>query len=177
MSRVGKKPIKLPAGAQASVADGVLRVKGPKGELRFDLHADVEAKVDGGELTFAPRNDLQKTRAIWGTTRARAANMVEGVTTGYSRTLELVGVGYKAQMRGSDLALSLGFSHEVVVAAPDGIRIETPKPTEIRLSGVDKEALGQIAAEIRSLRPPEPYKGKGVKHQGERVRRKEGKKK
>lgn len=177
MSRVGKKEIKLPAGAQAQIVGRQIRVKGAKGELSFDLHDAIDANLTGNVLTFAPRNETAAARAAWGTSRARVANMVEGVTNGYSRTLELVGVGYKAVMKGQDLTLSLGYSHEIVVPARNGIKIEAVKPTEIRLSGIDKEALGQIAAEIRSLRPPEPYKGKGVKHQGERIRRKEGKKK
>jgi large subunit ribosomal protein L6 len=177
MSRVGKKPITVPAGAQLTVDGTVVKAKGPKGELQFALHELVEVTLEGGALTVSPKNDTQLARALWGTTRAQIANMVQGVTTGFERTLELVGVGYRAEMQGSDLKMSLGYSHPVIVKAPKGVTISVTKPTEIKLAGSDKQVLGQVASELRAWRPPEPYKGKGVRYQGETVRRKEGKKK
>lgn len=177
MSRVGKKPISIPAGAQLTVDGGVVKAKGPKGELAFALHELVDVAIDGGALTVSPKNETQLARALWGTTRAQIANMVQGVTTGFERTLELVGVGYRAEMQGPDLKMSLGYSHPVIVKAPKGVTISVTKPTEIKLAGSDKQVLGQVASELRAWRPPEPYKGKGVRYQGETVRRKEGKKK
>lgn len=177
MSRVGKKPITVPAGAQLTVDGSVVKAKGPKGELQFALHELVEVTLEGGALTVSPKNDSQLARALWGTTRAQIANMVQGVTTGFERTLELVGVGYRAEMQGPDLKMALGYSHPVIVKAPKGVTISVTKPTEIKLAGSDKQVLGQVASELRAWRPPEPYKGKGVRYQGETVRRKEGKKK
>jgi large subunit ribosomal protein L6 len=176
MSRIGKKPVVL-AGATVSVDGPVVKAKGPKGELTFVKHELVDVSVDGGAATIAPANDSKQARALWGMTRSMVANMVEGVTKGYERKLELVGVGYRAALRGTDLELSLGYSHPVIYKAPQGVSFAVAKPTEITLSGADKQQLGQVAAEIRGWRPPEPYKGKGVRYAGETVRRKEGKKK
>lgn len=203
MSRIGKLAIAIPAGATVSVSGQTIKAKGPKGELELVLPEVITPKFENNELTVTPRADLMKAandeieavkakgkrpptlaesldqdaRTQWGTARARAFNLVEGVTTGYSKTLELVGVGYRAQMQGNDLKLALGFSHDVIFKAPKGITIASSKPTEIVISGADKQAVGQVAAEIKKFRPPEPYKGKGIRLQGEYVRRKEGKKK
>lgn len=176
MSRIGKKPVPL-NGATVTIEGQTLKAKGPKGELSFQVHELVSVSVDGGEVVVAPANESKLARSLWGMTRSMIANMVEGVTKGFERTLELVGVGYRAAMKGTDLELSLGYSHPVVYAAPKGVSFAVAKPTEIKLSGSDKQQLGQVAAEIRAWRPPEPYKGKGVRYAGETVRRKEGKKK
>jgi large subunit ribosomal protein L6 len=178
MSRVGKKPIAAVKGVDIKVASGQVSVKGPKGELKMALSDEVAVKVENGEVTISARNpDERKSKAMWGTVRANIQNMITGVTTGFTKDLELVGVGYRAAMKGKDLELSLGYSHPVVYKAPAGITFASTKPTEIKISGADKQAVGQVAAEIRSWRPPEPYKGKGVRKVGEYVRRKEGKKK
>jgi large subunit ribosomal protein L6 len=178
MSRVGKKPIAAVKGVDIKVGGGVVTVKGPKGELKMALTDEVSVKVENGEVAIQARNpDERKSKAMWGTTRANINNMVVGVTTGFTKDLELVGVGYRAAMKGKDLELSLGYSHPVVYKAPAGITFASAKPTEIKISGADKQAVGQVAAELRSFRPPEPYKGKGVRKVGEFVRRKEGKKK
>jgi large subunit ribosomal protein L6 len=177
MSRIGKKPITVPQGAQMTLSGQDVKVKGPKGELSFKLIDEVLAKLEQNELTLSPRDDSQRARAMWGMARSIVANNVTGVTTGFEKNLELTGVGYRAQMKGSVLVLQLGYSHDVEYTPKPGVKIETPKPTEIKISGIDKQAVGQTAAEIRSYRPPEPYKGKGVKFAGEVVRRKEGKKK
>jgi large subunit ribosomal protein L6 len=176
VSRIGKKPVPL-AGATLSLEGRIVRAKGPKGELSFALHDLMNIEVGAAEATMVPANDSKQAKALWGMSRTMVANMVTGVTTGYTRTLELVGVGYRAAMDGSDLSLSLGYSHPVIYKAPEGVTFAVPKPTEITITGNDKQQLGQVAAEIRAWRPPEPYKGKGVRYQGERVRRKEGKKK
>jgi large subunit ribosomal protein L6 len=178
MSRVGKKPIAAVKGVDIKVGGGQVTVKGPKGELKMALSDEVSVKLDNGEVTVEPRNpDERRSRAMWGTTRANIQNMVVGVTKGFEKDLELVGVGYRAAMKGKDLELSLGYSHPVVYKAPAGITFASAKPTEIKISGADKQTVGQVAAELRSYRPPEPYKGKGVRKVGEYVRRKEGKKK
>ncbi|MBK8838941.1 MAG: 50S ribosomal protein L6 [Hyphomonadaceae bacterium] len=178
MSRVGKKPIEAVKGVDIKVASGQVTVKGPKGELKMALSDEVGVKVDNGEVTVTARNpDERKSKAMWGTVRANIQNMVTGVTTGFTKDLELVGVGYRAAMKGKDLELSLGYSHPIVYKAPAGITFTSAKPTEIKISGADKQMIGQVAAELRSYRPPEPYKGKGVRKVGEFVRRKEGKKK
>ena len=178
MSRVGKKIIPQVKGVDIKVADGHVTVKGPKGELKMPLSDEVSVKVENGELNIQPRNaDERRSKAMWGTTRANINNMVTGVTTGFEKNLELIGVGYRAALKGKDLELSLGYSHPVVYKAPAGITFASAKPTEIKISGADKQTVGQVAAEIRSFRPPEPYKGKGVRKVGEYVRRKEGKKK
>ena len=203
MSRIGKLPIEVPNGTTVTVDGNKVSAKGPKGELAFVVSELVTATLKDGELSIMPREDYvseandrikaneakgkkkmtfaealdPKVRTQWGTARANAANVVVGATTGFSKSLELVGVGYRAQMQGSDLKLSLGYSHDVIFKAPEGIKIETPKPTEVIVSGADKQAVGQAAAEIRQFRKPEPFKGKGVRYVGEYVRRKEGKKK
>lgn len=176
MSRIGKLPVEG-GKATLSLADGVLTAKGPKGELTLTVVDDVNAEVSGNSVTFTPKDESKRARAMWGTMRARAQNMVIGVTEGYEKELELVGVGYRAQMQGSDVKLSLGFSHDVIYKAPEGISLSSTKPTEVKIAGADKQAVGQVAAEIRKYRPPEPYKGKGIRYAGEQVRRKEGKKK
>lgn len=177
MSRVGKKPIPTPAGVTVAVKGQHVAVKGPKGELTFRAPDDIEVVHAGGEIMIKPRHETPRSRAMWGMARAILANNVKGVTQGFEQNMELVGVGYRAAMEGQKLKLQLGFSHDVFYEPPQGIKIETPKPTEIKISGVDKQVIGQVASEIRGYRPPEPYKGKGVKRAGEYVRRKEGKKK
>lgn len=176
MSRIGKLPVE---GGKATLSfdSGVLTAKGPKGELTLAVVDDVNVKFEDNSVTFTPKDESKRARAMWGTMRARAQNMVHGATEGYEKELELVGVGYRAQMQGKDVKLSLGFSHDVVYAAPEGITISSTKPTEVKIAGADKQAVGQVAAEIRKYRPPEPYKGKGIRYAGEQVRRKEGKKK
>lgn len=176
MSRIGKLPVEG-GKATLSLADRVLTAKGPKGELTLEIVDDVNVEIDGNSVTFTPKDESKRARAMWGTMRARAQNMVHGVTEGYEKELELVGVGYRAQLQGKDVKLSLGFSHDVIHKAPEGITFSSTKPTEVKISGVDKQAVGQVAAEIRKYRPPEPYKGKGIRYAGEQVRRKEGKKK
>ncbi len=177
MSRIGKKAVPIPAGVTVTLEGQKVAVKGPKGELAWTVVDDIEVTRGDDGLSFAPRNESQRARAMWGLSRTLVANMVQGVTEGYERTLELVGVGYRAAMKGRALAMQLGFSHDVEIAPPDGITFATPRQTEIRVSGVDKQLVGETAARIRKIRPPEPYKGKGVRYAGEKVRRKEGKKK
>jgi large subunit ribosomal protein L6 len=178
MSRVGKKTIEAVKGVDIKVVGGEVTVKGPKGELKMILSDEVSVKVDNGEVNIEARNPSErKSKAMWGTARANINNMVVGVTTGFTKDLELQGVGYRAAMKGKDLELSLGYSHPIVYKAPAGITFVSAKPTEIKISGPDKQVVGQVAAELRSYRPPEPYKGKGVRKVGEYVRRKEGKKK
>ncbi|MFC0633057.1 50S ribosomal protein L6 [Brevundimonas balnearis] len=177
MSRIGKKTISIPKGVTVTLNGQTVSVKGPKGERTWTVADEIEVKQDGDELSLTPRSDTQRARAMWGLSRTLVANMVTGVTEGFERSLELVGVGYRAAMKGKDLSLQLGFSHDVDIKAPEGITFAVPKQTEIKIQGNDKQAVGQIAAVIRKLRPPEPYKGKGVRYAGESVRRKEGKKK
>jgi large subunit ribosomal protein L6 len=177
MSRIGKKAIPVPAGVTLTLEGQTVTVKGPKGELTWTVVDDIEVTKSDDGLSFAPRNDTTRARAMWGLSRTLVANMVQGVTQGYERTLELVGVGYRAQMKGQALSMQLGFSHEVDIPAPDGISFATPRQTAIVISGIDKQLVGETAARIRKIRPPEPYKGKGVRYAGEKVRRKEGKKK
>jgi large subunit ribosomal protein L6 len=177
MSRIGKKPVAMPSGVTANVSGQTISVKGPKGTLQVVLHDDVAVKMEGGGVRIDPRNDSKRARAMWGTTRSLLANVVDGVTKGFERRLEITGVGYRAAVQGKNLQLSLGYSHEISYPIPDGIAIATPKPTEIVVTGIDKQKVGQVAAEIRDYRPPEPYKGKGVKYAGEYIFRKEGKKK
>jgi large subunit ribosomal protein L6 len=177
MSRVGKKPVAIPAGVTASVEGQVVKVKGPKGALSLVLHDDVEAKVDKSEVKVDPRGDSKRARAMWGTYRSLLANVMEGVTKGFERRLEITGVGYRAAVQGKNLQVQLGYSHDIVYPIPEGITIATPRPTEIVVSGIDGQKVGHVAAEIRAFRKPEPYKGKGVKYAGEFVFRKEGKKK
>jgi large subunit ribosomal protein L6 len=176
MSRIGKQPVAI--GAASVTLDGtVVTAKGPRGSLSFNVHELVSVTIDGSNVVVSPVNDSKQSRSLWGMTRTMIANMIEGVTKGFERTLELVGVGYRAAMKGNDLELSLGYSHPIVYAAPAGVVFSVAKPTEIKIAGNDKQELGQICSEIRKYRPPEPYKGKGVRYQGETVRRKEGKKK
>ena len=177
MSRIGKKAVAIPSGVTANVAGKTISVKGPKGTLQLMVHDDVAVKMEGGEVQVDPRSDTKRARAMWGMTRALLANVVTGVTKGFERRLEITGVGYRAAVQGKNLQLSLGYSHEVVYPIPEGIAIATPKPTEIVVTGIDKQKVGQVAAEIRDFRPPEPYKGKGVRYAGEYIFRKEGKKK
>ncbi len=177
MSRIGKKPISVPAGVTVTIDGQSVTVKGPKGQLSYTAPEEVEVAQNGGELNVAPRDASQRASAMWGLTRTLVGNMVEGVTKGYEQALELVGVGYRAQMKGPALVMQLGFSHEIDFPAPSGISFAVPKQTEIRVAGIDKQLVGEVAARIRRIRPPEPYKGKGVRYAGEKVRRKEGKKK
>jgi large subunit ribosomal protein L6 len=177
MSRIGKKPVVIPAGVTASVEGQRVKVKGPKGALEVLLHDDVAPRMDAGAVKIDPRGDTKRARAMWGLSRSLVSNLVSGVTKGFERRLEITGVGYRAAVQGKQLQLSLGYSHEVAYPIPDGIAIVTPRPTEIVVSGIDRQQVGQVAAEIRAFRPPEPYKGKGVRYAGEYIFRKEGKKK
>ncbi|MGH6800082.1 MAG: 50S ribosomal protein L6 [Methylocella sp.] len=177
MSRIGKKPVVIPAGVTAKVDGQSVSVKGGKGELSFTAPDSVSVALADGKIAVAPRNDSTQARAMWGTTRSVVNSLVTGVSKGFERKLEITGVGYKAVVSGTSLRLSLGYSHEVTFPIPAGIAIAAPKPTEISITGIDKRQVGQTAAEIRALRPPEPYKGKGVKYAGEFIFRKEGKKK
>lgn len=177
MSRIGKKAVPVPNGVTVTLDGQTVTVKGPKGQLSWTVAEEIEVKQEGGELTLTKRGDSQRAQAMWGLSRTLVANMVTGVTTGFERSLELVGVGYRAAMKGDALSMQLGFSHEVNVPPPSGISFAVPKQTEIKISGIDKQQVGEMAAQIRRIRPPEPYKGKGVRYAGEQVRRKEGKKK
>ncbi len=177
MSRIGKKAIPVPAGVTVGIDGQTVSVKGPKGQLSWTVSDEIVVKQEGGEITFTPRDESTRGRAMWGLSRTLVHNMVFGVTQGYEQTLELVGVGYRAAMKGSSLGMQLGFSHEVDIPPPPGISFAVPRPVEIRISGIDKQLVGETAARIRKIRPPEPYKGKGVRYGGEVVRRKEGKKK
>jgi len=168
MSRVGKYPVPVPAGVSA---------KGKLGTMTLKLTDLVDTTVEDGKVAVAPRGTTSNARMMWGTTRALVANMVQGVSAGYTKVLEITGTGFRASVQGKNLVVNLGFSHDVIYPVPEGITITTPKPTSISITGVDKRQVGQVAAEIRSYRPPEPYKGKGVKYEGEQIRRKEGKKK
>ena len=176
MSRIGNKVIPLPAGVELTNKDNVVTVKGPKGELTRTFSKDIEIRVEGTELTLHRPNDTKEMKTIHGTTRALLNNMVHGVSEGFKKELEMRGVGYRAQLQGKKLVLSVGKSHPDEVEAPEGITFELPNPTTIVVSGISKEVVGQTAAYIRSLRAPEPYKGKGIKYKGEQIRRKEGKK-
>ena len=177
MSRIGKKPVPIPSGVTANIEGQTVKVKGPKGAMQVMLPDDVIVKMDEGNVKVDPRNETKRARAMWGTSRTLVANLVTGVTKGFEKKLEITGVGYRAALQGKNLQISLGYSHEVLYAVPEGITIAAPKPTEIVVTGIDKQKVGQVAAEIRGFRPPEPYKGKGVKYAGEYIFRKEGKKK
>jgi large subunit ribosomal protein L6 len=177
MSRRGKKPVVLPSGVTVKLDGQTIAVKGAKGELSFTAPENVTLSIDGGAVHVKPHADDKRTRAMWGMTRAQVQNLVGGVIKGFETKLEINGVGYKAAVAGKNLQLSLGYSHDIMYPIPPGVTITTPKPTEIAVAGIDKRRVGQIAAEIRAFRPPEPYKGKGVKYVGEFIFRKEGKKK
>lgn len=175
MSRIGKKPIPVPANVTVSIDGGTVAVKGPKGELRQSFRPEMKISQEDGQLVVERGTDAKEQRALHGLTRALLANMIQGVTQGYRRGLEIIGVGYRAEKKGEALVLSVGYSHQVQYPQPAGISITTPSPTTIVVEGIDKQKVGQVAAEIRSVRPPEPYKGKGIRYQGEQVRRKAGK--
>ena len=178
MSRIGKKPIALPAGVTATVESGTLTVKGPKGQLAMQLLDDlVKYEIAEGEIRVTPLTDAQRNRAAWGMTRTNVQNLVTGVTEGFVKVLEITGVGYRAAAQGKNLRLQLGYSHDVNVAVPEGLEVKTPDNTTVEISGIDRQKVGQLAAEIRRWRKPEPYKGKGIKYRGEYIFRKEGKKK
>ena len=177
MSKIGKRPVDIPSGVTATVSGQTVKVKGPKGELSVVLNDNVAPKLEGNKLSFEKKGEEKQDNASWGLYRALVNNIVTGVTKGFERKLEITGVGYRAAMQGKNLNLSLGYSHDVVYEVPAGVTITTPKPTEILIVGVDKQKVGQVAAEIRGYRKPEPYKGKGVKYEGEFIFRKEGKKK
>lgn len=177
MSRVGKYPIPVPSGVTVEIGDGVVSASGKLGALSVSFGDDVTVEREDGSLVVKPANDGRDARRMWGTVRACLHNAVHGVGVGFSRKLELIGVGYRAQLRGKDLVLQLGYSHEIVIAAADGIKFECPDNTHITVSGHDKQAIGQVCANIKALRPVEPYKGKGVRYEGQYVIRKEGKKK
>lgn len=177
MSKIGKATITVPAGVTAAIEGQTVKVKGPKGALQVNLVDEIGATLDGGVISFKPRGETNRHKAMWGLSRTLVSNLVEGVTKGFEKKLEISGVGYKAAVQGKNLNLSLGYSHDVLYPIPEGIQIVTPKPTEIVVSGIDRQKVGQVAAEIREYRGPEPYKGKGVKYAGEFIFRKEGKKK
>ena len=177
MSRIGKKPVALPQGVSATVDGQTVTAKGPKGELKFVVNEEVLVKMENGEIAVQPRDQSKVARSKWGMSRTQIVNIIQGVKDGFEKKLEINGVGYRAALQGKNLQLSLGFSHEVVYQTPEGITITVPKPTEISIAGINKQQVGQVAAEIREYRPPEPYKGKGVKYAGEKIVRKEGKKK
>jgi large subunit ribosomal protein L6 len=177
MSRIGKKAVAIPSGVTANVEGQVIKIKGPKGALQLELPGEISARMQDGSVKLDPRNDTKRARAMWGLSRSLVNSLVAGVTKGFERRLEINGVGYRAAVQGKNLQLALGYSHDVVYPIPEGIAIATPKPTEVVISGIDKQKVGRVAAEIRAFRPPEPYKGKGVKYADEYIFRKEGKKK
>lgn len=175
MSRIGKQPIQIPEGVEVELNGTTINVKGKNGELTRELSSAITVVIEDNEITFTRENDQKQNREIHGTTRSIVANMIEGVSTGFVKKLQIIGVGYRAQLQGTKLVLSLGLSHPVEFETPEGIELEVPTNTEIIVKGYDKEAVGALAANIRAIRPPEPYKGKGVRYEGEFVRRKEGK--
>ena len=177
MSRIGKKPVAIPGGVTATINDGVLAVKGPKGQLSMPLSSEVSYAVEDGSISVQPVNDSKRARSFWGMQRTLVQNLIVGVTDGYTKVLEITGVGYRANAQGKTLKLQLGYSHDVDFAVPEGIEIKTPDNTTVEITGIDKQKVGQVAAEIRRWRKPEPYKGKGIKYRGEYIFRKEGKKK
>jgi len=177
MSRIGKKSVPIPSGVTANIEGQTVKVKGPKGAMQVVLPEDVTVKMDNGTVRVDPRSDTKRARSMWGTSRTLVNNLVTGVTKGYEKKLEITGVGYRAALQGKNLQIALGYSHDVIYPIPEGISITAPRPTEIVVAGIDKQKVGQVAAEIRAFRPPEPYKGKGVKYAGEYIFRKEGKKK
>ena len=175
MSRIGRKPITIPAGVQVTLKDGVVTAKGPKGELTQKIHSNITVAIEGSEILVTRPNDEKENRALHGLSRTLIANMVEGVANGYSKELEVNGVGYRVAKQGKDLVMNLGYSHQVIMSEIPGITIDVPNPNKIIISGPDKQLVGQFAAEVREKRPPEPYKGKGIKYVDEHIRRKEGK--
>lgn len=177
MSRIGKKPVAVPQGVTATVNGQTVSAKGPKGELRFVVNDDVLVSMEDGQIAVQPRDESKQARSKWGMSRTQIVNILQGVKDGFEKRLEISGVGYRAAMQGKNLQLALGYSHDVVYETPQGVTITVPRPTEIVVAGIDKQQVGQVAAEIREFRGPEPYKGKGVKYAGERIVRKEGKKK
>ena len=177
MSRIGKKAVAVPSGVTVTIDGQTVTVKGPKGQLAWTVADEIEVRQEGQDLLLSKRVETTRAQAMWGLSRTLVNNMVVGVTQGYEQALELVGVGYRAAMKGQSLSMQLGFSHDVDIKPPEGISFVVPKQTEIKISGIDKQVVGETAARIRRIRPPEPYKGKGVRYQGETVRRKEGKKK
>ena len=177
MSRIGKKPVAIPSGVEAKIEEGTLSVKGPKGTLSMGLSDLVEYKLEDGEISVKPANDTRAARNHWGMQRTLVSNLVEGVTDGFTKVLEITGVGYRANAQGKTLKLQLGYSHDVDIDVPEGIEVKTPDQTTVEISGTDKQAVGQFAANVRKWRKPEPYKGKGIKYRGEYIFRKEGKKK
>jgi len=177
MSRIGKRAVAMPSGVTANIDNGTLSVKGPKGTLSMGLLDDIEYRVEEGEITVKPANASTRARSFWGMQRTLVANLVDGVTDGFTKILDINGVGYRAQAQGKNLKLQLGYSHDVDIVVPEGIEVKTPDQTTVEISGNDKQAVGQFAAEVRQWRKPEPYKGKGIKYRGEYVFRKEGKKK
>jgi len=177
MSRVGKNPVAIPQGVTVEIGGGVATVKGKLGTLKLPISKNVSVAVKDGKVMVEPQGETQQSRIMWGTTRANIRNMVEGVSKGYSKALEINGVGYRAAVQGKNLQLQMGYSHDVLYPIPEGITIKCDKPTSVTISGFDKQKVGQVAAEIRAVRPPEPYKGKGIKYDAEHILRKEGKKK
>jgi large subunit ribosomal protein L6 len=177
MSRIGKRAVAVPSGITADVEGQTVKVKGPKGALSAVLPDEVSVKLDGGQIKVDPRSETKRARSQWGTSRTLVANLIAGVTKGFEQRLEINGVGYRAAVQGKNLQLALGYSHDIIYPIPEGITIATPRPVEIVITGIDRQKVGQVAAEIREFRPPEPYKGKGVKYATERIFRKEGKKK
>jgi large subunit ribosomal protein L6 len=177
MSRIGKRPVAVPSGVTANVEGQTVKVKGPKGALQLVVPDDVGVTLDGGQIKLEPRAETKRARSQWGTSRTLIANLISGVTKGFEQRLEINGVGYRAAVQGKNLQIALGYSHDILYPIPEGITIATPRPVEIVISGSDRQKVGQVAAEIRDYRPPEPYKGKGIKYADERIFRKEGKKK
>ena len=177
MSRIGKRTVPLPAGVTATTEGQILRVKGPKGELQLQMRDEIAYEIGSDGIVVKPANDTKQARAFWGMQRTLVDNLVTGVTEGFTKTLEITGVGYRAAAQGRNLRLQLGYSHDVNFPVPDGVDIKTPDPNTVEISGIDKQKIGQVAAEIRRWRKPEPYKGKGIKYRGEYIFRKEGKKK
>ena len=177
MSRIGKRPVAIPSGVTADIAGSTLTVKGPKGTLTLNMRDEISYTLDEGRILVKPANDSKQARAFWGMQRTLVENLITGVTQGYTKVLEITGVGYRANIQGKNLKLQLGYSHDVDFAVPEGIDVKTPDNTTVEISGIDKQMVGQVAAEIRRWRKPEPYKGKGIKYRGEYIFRKEGKKK
>ncbi|HTP92470.1 MAG TPA: 50S ribosomal protein L6 [Xanthobacteraceae bacterium] len=177
MSRIGNKAVAIPSGITANVEGQTVKIKGPKGALQVVLHDDIAVKLENGRITVDPRSATKRARSQWGTSRTLIANLIAGVSKGFEQRLEINGVGYRAAVQGKNLQIALGYSHDIIYPIPEGITIATPRPVEIVISGIDRQKVGQVAAEIRDYRPPEPYKGKGIKYADERIFRKEGKKK